>query len=411
MKIPAPRYLGRSATQGRLKEITMSIVSSPPHPFHEHSVGELRRLVRERGLANGTAVACARREQLVALLDGTSSAADLFASAGTQTDADASTSSTDAGTPTADAPRRLLSAVSRSASVADTSIGNMLASMARDAIDAEITSRASELRPIVNINLGDARHIELPTDAHPALADCIALAHAGLPILLVGPAGSGKTHLSGQIASALGRLFTFNSLSAGVTESHILGRILPDSSGNWSYQPTPFVHAYRAGGVHLFDEIDAADANLLVTLNAALANGHLSVPFAQIEPIARHPDFVFIAAANTFGRGADRQYVGRNALDAATLDRFSVSTVFVDYDRALERRIASAICGDDSASMLLAWAHEVRDSIERNKLRRIMSTRTIKNAATLLGIGRTLQSIQDTYFNGWSADERAKAGC
>jgi hypothetical protein len=53
--------------------------------------------------------------------------------------------------------------------------------------------------------------------------------------------------------------------------------------------------------------------------NAAVDGALASFPHGMFK---RHPDFVFIAAANTFGMGANDRYVGRNRLDAATLDRF-----------------------------------------------------------------------------------------
>jgi hypothetical protein len=43
--------------------------------------------------------------------------------------------------------------------------------------------------------------------------------------------------------------------------------------------------------------------------------------------------FVCIAAANTFGTGADRQYVGRNQLDESTLDRFRIGQIELDDAR------------------------------------------------------------------------------
>ncbi len=225
-------------------------------------------------------------------------------------------------------------------------------------------------------------------------------------ILLVGPAGSGKTHLASQVARALDLPFSFNSLSAGCTESHIIGRVLPDEAGNWTYRPSPFVRAYRDGGVHLFDEIDAADPNLLVLINAALANGHLCVPFADMPPIKRHERAVIIAAANTFGHGADVQYVGRNQLDAATLDRFAVSTVFVDYDRDMEKALVRGILSGDEADGLLEWAWGVREVIREHRLRRIMSTRTILNSARLIAADEALETIRQRYFTSWSDDER-----
>ena len=89
--------------------------------------------------------------------------------------------------------------------------------------------------------------------------------------------------------------------------------------------PWELLHDPSNGGVFLFDEIDAADANVLLVVNSALANGRMSVPSRHDQPVAKkHSEFVCIAAANTFGRGADRVYVGRNELDEATLDRFRI---------------------------------------------------------------------------------------
>jgi hypothetical protein len=343
--------------------------------YHDASVTELRRLVRERGLASGAAVVSARRENLIALLDGTITAL-----------------------PTS-APVTALSG----------DLAGMFAELARGAIDDALAAKG-ELRPIIHITLASGAEITLPESSHACLPRVLRLISAGLPVLLVGPSGSGKTHLSKQAAEALGLRFTFNSMSGCTSEASIFGRVLPDAAGNWNYKRSPFVATWTDGGIHLFDEVDAADPNLMVAINAPLANGKLSIPFADETPIPRHASTSIIFAANTFGLGADRQYVGRNALDAATLDRFSVSTVFVDYDTALERKLAAETCGSESAAALLEWAHQMRDSIGRNKLLRIMSTRTILNAARLLACGSDLSEVRESYFAGWTADERAKAG-
>jgi len=244
---------------------------------------------------------------------------------------------------------------------------------------------------------------------HEAFAEVCQLVASGLPVLLVGPAGTGKTTLARQVATALGRRFSFNSMSSGCSESHLVGRTLPDSTGNWTYKPAPFVTTYRDGGVHLFDEIDAADPNLMVMINAALANGHLSIPFEDMI-VERHAETAIICAANTFGTGASRQYVGRNALDAATLDRFAVSTVVVGYDRDLERSIARGILPNADADAVLSWAWGVRERIETCALRRIMSTRTIVGAARRIAGGAALADVAASYFAGWSDDEKARVG-
>jgi MoxR-like ATPase len=273
-------------------------------------------------------------------------------------------------------------------------------------------SMTKQERPVVHVSFATKKVKKVDAAGkHAKFVDVLKRVEARIPVLLVGPAGSGKTHLASQVAEALDLPFSFNSMSEGVSESHLLGRMLPDANGVWQYQPSPFVKAYRDGGVHLLDEVDAAEPNLLVTINAALANGQLSLPFAQVDPIKRHEDSVIIAAANTFGNGADRQYVGRNQLDAATVDRFKMGTIEMDYDRKVEEALAAAHAGDAAAAMvteMLNWAWSVRDAIRAAKLRRIMSTRNIVDGAKLLAVGLTLADIKTSYFTGWATDEKAR---
>lgn len=103
--------------------------------------------------------------------------------------------------------------------------------------------------------------------------------------------------------------------------------------------------------------------------------------------MARHPDFCAIAAGNTFGRGADRQYVGRNQLDAATLDRFQ--TYEVDYDEQLESQIA----GCDP------WTHyvqAVRRALEKEKVRHVVSPRASISGARLISAGMALAKVEES---------------
>ncbi len=270
---------------------------------------------------------------------------------------------------------------------------------------------AETTQPSITVVVPERQSITLPSGTyHKKLADVLLAVKAGVPILLVGPAGSGKTHLAKQVAQVLGRKFTFNSMSAGVSESSVLGRTLPDADGKWDYRPSPFVKSFTQGGVHLFDEIDAADPNLLVQINSALANGQLSVPFFDGDPFQQHELNVTMAAANTFGMGADRMYVGRNQLDMATVNRFVEGTIEMDYDRDLEKSLINAYLKEDSnlAGRLLAWGWKTRDGINSAKLRRIMSTRNLENQAKMLLAGKSFEAIQATFYAGWTTDEVRK---
>ncbi len=274
----------------------------------------------------------------------------------------------------------------------------------REIVATEI-AEANLPRPI-EVRLPDGKSNTIDGTVHHQLEEVLGLVEEGHKnVLMVGPAGSGKTTLAKNIAAALGLDFGFISLSQGVTESHLLGRLLPQADGSWQYQASRFVEIFENGGVFLLDEIDAADANLMVSINAALANGILANPNGRIHH--RHADTYIIAAANTWGRGADSSYVGRNALDASTLDRFVMSTALVDYDGQLEERLATPLTKEQRRE-LIDWVWTLREKIKFHKLRRIASTRLVAGSVAAMQAGRTLDQIKQRFFRNWSQDEIAK---
>jgi MoxR-like ATPase len=257
--------------------------------------------------------------------------------------------------------------------------------------------------PVVKIEVVRPDGTEYKAEGHvrTEFQEVLTAAMCGLNILLVGPAGCGKTHLAHQVAEALGREFASISCTAGMSESALMGWMLPSEGGAFDYTPSDFVTMYENGGVFLFDEIDAADPNTLLFVNQALANGSFYLPQRKgNSKVTRHPDFVCLAAANTFGTGANMTYAGRERLDEATLDRFRAGTVMLDYDTRFEKSVVD--------SDVLAWGHKVRSKIAESRLSRVMSTRFLLDATKLKKAGRTLQQIQDTYFVGWKTDEKAK---
>ena len=261
------------------------------------------------------------------------------------------------------------------------------------ATEAAATEYAKHFPPVVvEVRREDGSAAKFDK-VHCEVPNLIKIVGAGLHVLLTGPAGSGKTTACKQIAEALGLSFYPMSVGPQTTKSDLLG--FRDATG--SYHATPLREAFEHGGLLLLDEIDAGNPGVITTINMLLENGVCAFPDGIIS---RHENFRCIAAANTYGRGADRLYVGRNQLDAATLNRF-VSRDF-DYDEALEMLLA----GNDD---WCAYVQSLRHAAESLKERVIISPRASLQGAKLLKLGFSRTEVASmTIWKGVGAEIREK---
>lgn len=167
--------------------------------------------------------------------------------------------------------------------------------------------------------------------------------------LVFGPAGSGKTTLAMNIAEDMKIPFRMNG--AIFKEHKLFGFI----DANGKYHSTPFRDAFENGGLYLFDEVDASNPQVLLTLNSALANGVCDFPDKTLK---KHPNFRFMASANTNGNGATAQYSARNPLDGATKDRFMCYES--EYDDSLTLSIIkSMVSNPEDLKIALEWNDKV----------------------------------------------------
>lgn len=189
-----------------------------------------------------------------------------------------------------------------------------------------------------------------------------------LPVYLSGPAGSGKNHVLETIAKDLNMNFYF--ANAIQDEFKLIGY----KDANGVYHETEFYKACTDNNKCIFflDEMDASDEEVLVLLNAAIANSYFVFPTGKVYLNHVH----FVASGNTLGNGADDLYTGRRQLDQATLDRFVI--IEFDYDENIELLLA------ENNHHLVEFVHDLRYEADLQGIRATFSYRCIKMASQLL---------------------------
>jgi hypothetical protein len=184
--------------------------------------------------------------------------------------------------------------------------------------------------------ISEEREIDMD-GKHELFPYVLTLCEERVPVMLYGPMGTGKSFLARQIAEWLEIPYGETAMSAGATRGDLLGRLT--ASQERPFILSKFCEIFAGGGVFNFEEIDAALPEVLIALNNALSSDRMSNS-SNGEEYVMHSDFIAIATANTLGMGANRMYVARERLDAATIDRWRMGRVYMELDEAIEEKIA-----------------------------------------------------------------------
>jgi len=214
-----------------------------------------------------------------------------------------------------------------------------------------------------------------------------ALVLAGITnIWMVGPAGCGKTTMANNLAKTLKYDFYSISCGIGTSSAEFIGYKYPQR------ESTDFAKYFSKPSIILIDEFTALDASVAQILNAALANGYINTTTGKVY---RHKDCIIIATSNTFGQGANRQYVANNQLDASTIDRFIGGMIEVDYSVPYESKFNPDVVN---------YVWNLRNIIKQNNLRRVASTRMIIEGEKLKKAGIT--DWKDILISNWTEAEK-----
>ena len=251
-----------------------------------------------------------------------------------------------------------------------------------DGFKHEVTKQIDNLRPqVTNITIANKPTVQIQGVLHNRFTDILHTVGAGVHAYLVGSAGTGKSTIGKQVADSLNVPFASKSVSGQTPESALVGYM----AGGGNYVGTEFRRIFEFGGVFLLDEVDNGNPNVLNVLNSALAND--SMAFAD-GMVSRHKDFVAIATANTYGNGATAEYVGRNPIDKAFLNRFA--TIDIDIDENVEDAMLNSVgLSAEVARLWITAIRKARTNVFSAGLRVLVTPRNTLNGAKQIGAGMT----------------------
>src|SRR5579884_40694 len=141
---------------------------------------------------------------------------------------------------------------------------------------------------------------------------------SGLFVLIIGPKGTGKTTLVRKFASHMKKELYSVNFSLRTRESHLVGSKTIDQ-GEINFVEGVLVKSMRSGSMLYLDELNAAEADVLLRLDEALDDRkQLVLKEAEGQTIKAADDWFVIATINPLS------HVGTKELPPQLLSRFPV---------------------------------------------------------------------------------------
>ena len=150
-------------------------------------------------------------------------------------------------------------------------------------------------------------------------------------VMIVGPTGTGKTHLVRHFAFMKKLPYARISLNGGATADELIGHWIPSPNG-FKWQDGLLTLFVRNGGIVVLDEVNACPADILFCLHALTDDERtLTLLDKDSEVIHAHKNFFLVTTMNP-------DYEGTKPLNEAFKDRFKVKLWF-DYNAKIEEQL------------------------------------------------------------------------
>ncbi len=202
----------------------------------------------------------------------------------------------------------------------------------------------------------------------------------GLPVMIKGPTGCGKTRFVEYMAEKLGRQIYTVACHDDLTASDLVGRHLIGADGTF-WQDGPLTRAVREGGICYLDEVVEARKDTTVVLHP-LSDHRRVLPVERTgELLQAHPDFMLVISYNP---GYQNMMKG---LKPSTRQRF-VGLTFDYPDAEREVVIVCQESGVDkqTAKQLVELAGELR-RLKDHDLEEAASTRLLIYTGLMISSG------------------------
>jgi len=149
----------------------------------------------------------------------------------------------------------------------------------------------------------------------------LATIEEGIPLLLVGPTGSGKTHFLGLLAKHLGGDYRYQSLNGSITIHDLTQERIIGDKGNFVNNDMILTDWLRDSqtkkSVLQLDEVNAAKAETLLSLHSIMdIKGELYLPYSK-ETLKVNKNAVLVMSCNE-----GDEYEGTNAMNMAFQNRY-----------------------------------------------------------------------------------------
>ena len=217
--------------------------------------------------------------------------------------------------------------------------------------------------------------------------DTLARAHkAGLFALVIGPKGTGKTSLVRRFAGENGLALESVNFSLRTRESHLVGTKTL-SSGSVVFDEGVLVRSMKRGGMMYLDELNTAEADMLMRLDEALDDRRQLVLKESSGETVRAADGWFVVATIN-----PLSHAGTKEVPPQLLSRFPVR-IRLEYPppeteaEIVRRHAGTDGCGGAELERGIRLAHTLREAAKVEELAYAPSIRETIAYAKLVASG------------------------